>query len=137
MSAAVRIEQRSGGWAVMPILAAALASGGIVVHLLHLDRLPMVFCFFKAATGIPCMTCGSTRALARLAHLDVFGAMRVNPLATIALSTVIVLGLVELVLWMQGRTLSISLSPRQIRWSWVLAGLLLMVNWVYLIRAGV
>jgi hypothetical protein len=137
MRAAVRIEQRSGGWAVMPILAAALASAGIVVHLLHLDRLPVVLCFFKTATGIPCMTCGSTRALGRLAHLDVLGALRVNPLATIALSTVMVLGLVELVLWMQGRTLSISLSSRQIRWSWVLAGLLLVVNWVYLIRAGV
>src|SRR5688572_19448226 len=110
VSATLRIEQRSGRWAVLPIVAGLLGTGGILVHWLHLDRLPVVFCFFKAATGIPCMTCGSTRALARLASLDLAGALRVNPLATVALSSVLVFGLVELVLWAQGRTVSISLS---------------------------
>jgi len=137
VSATLRIEPRNSRWAVLPIVAGMLGSAGLVVHWLHLDRLPVVFCFFKATTGIPCMTCGSTRALARLASLDLAGALQVNPLATVALSSVLVFGVVELALWTQGRTLSVSLSPRQIRWGWVLAGLLLVVNWAYLIRAGV
>lgn len=137
MSTAVRIEPRSARWAVLPIVAAVLGVGGLLVHWLHLDRLPIVFCFFKATTGIPCMTCGSTRALARLASFDPLGALRVNPLATITLSAVLALGLVELVLWTRGRTLSFALSSRQIRWAAIVAVVLLIVNWAYLIWARV
>ena len=137
MSTAVRIEPRRGGWSAVPVIAGVLGSIGLVVHWLQLDRLPFVFCFFKATTGIPCMTCGTTRAMARLARLDPVAALQVNPLATLVLSAVIVLGFVELVLWAQGRTLSFSLSSRQIRWAWFLGGLLAALNWAYLIKAGV
>ena len=61
------------------------ALGAAAVGLLGLDRLPFSVCLFKALTGLPCPTCGSTRALGRLVHFDLAGALAMNPLATVAL----------------------------------------------------
>ena len=41
-------------------------------------------CVFHRLTGLPCLTCGSTRALAALAAGDVAGAFRQQPLAVAA-----------------------------------------------------
>jgi hypothetical protein len=43
-----------------PLGAIFLACGLVAaaVGLLHLDRLPVTFCAFKAVTGIPCLGCG-------------------------------------------------------------------------------
>ena len=41
-----------------------------------------VVCSFKAATGLPCLGCGGTRALARMALGDWRGALQANPLGT-------------------------------------------------------
>ncbi len=56
-----------------PVLVAAF-------RLLPLERLPNTCAFFWL-TGYPCATCGLTRALAALAHLDFARAVRLNPLA--------------------------------------------------------
>lgn len=37
-------------------------------------------CLFLNLTGLPCLFCGSTRALAALAQWDLLGALRLNPL---------------------------------------------------------
>ena len=50
------------------------------VGLLRLDRIPLTLCVFKGLTGLPCPTCGSTRALGRLFALDFAGALAMNPL---------------------------------------------------------
>src|SRR2546428_591021 len=59
------LRARPGGVPVGAILAACglVAIGTIAV--LHLDRLPFSLCVFKAVTGLPCMTSGTTRPLAR------------------------------------------------------------------------
>lgn len=53
--------------------ALALASG-----------MPEPQCLFKAATGWPCLTCGTTRALHALAAGNVAAAWRMNPLVITA-----------------------------------------------------
>ncbi len=86
--------------------------GGIAVALLHLDRLPVVVCVFKGLTGLPCPTCGSTRALGRLFAFDLAGALAMNPLATLGAALVAVWALVDLVLLPRRRALSLEVDPR-------------------------
>jgi len=44
----------------------------------------MPACIWRASTGWPCPGCGTTRALVRLLHADLAGALAVNPLAAAA-----------------------------------------------------
>ncbi|PYQ41994.1 MAG: DUF2752 domain-containing protein, partial [Acidobacteria bacterium] len=77
----MRLVARPGA---TPLGAIFLACGVVMaaaVGLLHLDHLSVTLCAFKAVTGLPCMACGTTRALARLYHLDLPGAVTMNPLS--------------------------------------------------------
>jgi hypothetical protein len=106
---------------------------GAAVAVLHLDRLPVVLCVFKGLTGLPCPTCGSTRALGRLAVFDLAGAVAMNPLATLAFGLVAVWALVDLVLLPRRRALSLEVEPR-LAWRLRIAVLaLFLANWVYLL----
>lgn len=40
-------------------------------------------CPWRAATGLPCPTCGTTRSALALLHGDIFSALATNPLATV------------------------------------------------------
>lgn len=63
----------------------------MAVRLLPLNRLPAM-CVFYNVTGRPCPTCGMTRAVIALAHLDFRRAMALHPLA-------VMLAAVFLLLW--------------------------------------
>jgi hypothetical protein len=138
MNGVLQIERRQGGrWAVVPLVAAVFAAGGWLVSRLHLDHLPFSVCAFKATTGLPCMTCGTTRALARLMRFDLMGAVRVQPLATAALLSLAAWAAVDLALLTRGRRLRLSIDAAHVRWLLILGALAALANWAYLIRAGV
>lgn len=104
-----------------------------IVRLLHLDALPFYVCYFRGFTGWPCMTCGSTRALAALARLDLPSAVAANPLAVGAGLAVGLWGLADLTLAARGRGLSVEVSAvvaRALRIGLVLA---VTANWLYLL----
>ena len=85
----MRLVARAGATPLGAIFLACALVVAAAVGLLHLDRLPVTFCAFKAVTGIPCMGCGTTRAFARLFNLDLPGAVSMNPLsAAVALALV-------------------------------------------------
>jgi hypothetical protein len=119
-----------------------LVFGGIgllaaaAVWALRLDRIPITFCVFKGLTGLPCPTCGSTRALGRLFALDVAGALALNPLTTVASVVVAGWALADLTLLPRGRALGVEVAPR-LRVA-LRAGALavFLANWVYLMVAG-
>src|SRR5690242_14355323 len=46
--------------------------------------IPFWGCAFRTITGWPCPGCGLTRAADRFAHLNIFGALKANPLGTFA-----------------------------------------------------
>lgn len=126
----------AAGPALGAIFGAALASAVAAVSLLGLDRLPVSLCGWKAFFGFPCPTCGSTRALACLAHLDLAGAFAMNPLAASAALLVACWAALDLALLPSRRAFVLELSPGPARLLRVLAPLLLVLNWLYLVAAG-
>ena len=49
------------------------------------ETLPHWDCPIKSALGVPCPTCGGTRAIIALKQLDITGAFSLNPLVTIGM----------------------------------------------------
>jgi len=93
-------------------------------------------CPFHALTGIPCPTCGTTRAALALLGGHPLAALGWNPLATLA-GIAFFLGGVAAPLWVfrggQLPTLAGPLSPAA-RWGIVAV---VAANWAYLIVRGV
>jgi hypothetical protein len=93
-------------------------------------------CPLKSTVGIPCLTCGSTRAALALARFDPWAAFNLNPLATAGWLVLVVGGLIAGFLALNGRPL------REPSWQLSLSGrlalvLVLLANWAYLIQAGI
>jgi hypothetical protein len=107
-----------------------------VVWLLRLDRIPLTFCVFKGLTGLPCPTCGTTRALGRLFVLDFEGALALNPFTTLLAVLVGAWALADLALLPRRRALGVRVSRRLAFALRVSALLLFLLNWVYLVAAG-
>ncbi|HSD29228.1 MAG TPA: DUF2752 domain-containing protein [Vicinamibacteria bacterium] len=132
----VRMIARAGA----PPLGAIFGGVGLVaaaaVWLLHLDRMPLTFCLFKGFTGLPCPTCGSTRALGHLFALDFTGALRMNPFTTLAAVVVAGWAAADLALLPRGQALGLEVSPRLAFAFRVGALVLFVANWVYLVAAG-
>lgn len=113
-------------WGAAAISAAVLRPVWLIVAP-HLGS-----CTFRRLTGIPCPTCGTTRAALALLDFDIGAAFAVNPLATFAGVVFIVGGWVASA-WvvLRGPTPVANLrwSPR---WTAATVGVIL-INWVYLI----
>lgn len=73
----------------LPLAAAGGLAAGATVVLRRLDPhasgTPLPSCPLHALTGIYCPGCGSTRCLHALVHLDLAGALAMNPLLVISL----------------------------------------------------
>lgn len=92
-------------------------------------------CLFKAITGLPCPTCGTTRAALALARFDPAAAFAVSPLAAAAWVLLIAGGLTAGLASVARIELPGPPSdlPRPLRWG--LIGTVL-ANWAYLIATG-
>lgn len=97
----------------LPLLIAA-------ARFVPLDRLPST-CVFYRVTGYPCPTCGMTRSLAALAHLDFRQALSFNPIAVIlagffallwvtAVHEILTRRRTRLLDWVRGREATLVLS---------------------------
>jgi hypothetical protein len=115
--------------------ALGAASIGLLFGLRTL-HLPGVVCSFKLVTGLPCLTCGGTRATWRLLALDPAGALAMNPLAAIGVVAIAAWAAADVALLARGCALRLTLSPRAahvVRFGAVAA---LFANWAYLIAVG-
>ena len=64
-------------------------------------------CHFEAVTGLPCPTCGATRAALALSRLDLAEAVAINPLAALAALAFVLGGYVAGVAALAGRSVRI------------------------------
>jgi hypothetical protein len=113
--------------------------GGIAVMMLAAGRLMPVLslapdCVFKGLTGVPCLTCGSTRAVVRLSHGDILPAFGLNPLTTLCLISAVLYFIYSLMsVVFDLPRISFLLTDQEKNVMRAGAVILLLVQWVYLI----
>ena len=136
----MRIETRPRERAE-PARGALLAGAwiGTGVLLAALSRLPLLWpaCHFREWTGIPCLTCGSTRMVDALLSGNWVEAVTWNPLVFLALSAATI--------WVGARAVGMALGrptrrlvvgPRGRLGLSLLAAGWVVAGWVYLIWQG-
>ena len=77
---------------------------------------PLPPCPLRALTGLYCPGCGSTRCLHALVHLDLPGAMAMNPLLVVSILPMLVLALHGAGLWPAKLGGLVRLFARPIPW---------------------
>lgn len=124
---APREDERQLAWVAFTVAVAAVVLSpvaGLVSRFLP----P---CLFRQWTGLPCPTCGSSRAILSLVRGDPAGALSVNPLAAVAVVTLLVAGVTG-PWWLLAKGKVPMLDPsarRVLLWSLFAVA---MANWVYL-----
>ncbi len=119
-------------------LWASLALAGVVLLALgqvsSQFELPIPLCPLKVLSGLPCPTCGGTRALRALGHGALLTALRFNPLVTLAalsaIPCLVYAALVTLFGWPRIRVLLAPSDHRLLRaGAWVA----ILANWAFLL----
>lgn len=98
-------------------------------------RLPTPHCFFRAVTGLPCPTCGATRAAYLFLHGHFAASFSFNPLAFLTFIALLVFDLyaVTVLTTRAPRFRVQSFSPAEKLLCRVVAISLLAGNWLYLL----
>ena len=119
-------------WLLVTVTAAAMAALWLAVHL------PWPQCGFLALTGVPCLTCGATRAGVAFLHGNLLEAWRLNPLVSVALAAVAVFDVYAFaVLVSRAPRARISLThPRGRRVMITLLAALAAANWTYVVATN-
>jgi hypothetical protein len=102
-------------------------------------RLPMPRCIFHSLTGVPCLTCGATRAARQLLHGHFGASFLFNPLAFTTYCGIALFDIYATAVLLTGapRLRLRDFSPREKLVLRSLAFVLLAGNWLYLITAHI
>jgi len=102
------------------------------------EQLAFLVCPFHLLTGLPCLSCGGTRAFVALSHFDVAAALAMNPLAALmgmaGAAYVVHAAGVAMGGWPPWRPRVASASRRRAIRGAALAAV--ACNWAYLIAVG-
>jgi hypothetical protein len=92
-------------------------------------------CVFRGLFNIPCPTCGATRSLVHLSQGELTSALAVNPIIAIVLTFAIFFFFYSLItLMFDFRRIRFIMTEREKNAARVAAVLLLLLQWVWLIR---
>ncbi len=117
-------------------VALVVGWGGLVATAVYLEQRTgheVSLCLFRRITGLPCLTCGSTRAVLSLGAGDLAQALAHNPLVMLVLTLVALSLVLRLAL---GREIHLALPLLLRRLAWVLVFAAALANWAYLIATG-
>jgi len=114
---------------VLLVLVWSTLGSALVWLSAHFHR-PVQLCLIKHLTGLPCPTCGFTRGALSLLSGHVAQAWLYNPLVYSALALFFAATAVR-VIW--ARSIRINLTGKERSTAWILAGMLLLANWLYVI----
>lgn len=100
-------------------------------------RIDLGVCSMKMLANIPCWSCGATRGTVRLLHGDFASAIAFQPLIMGLYALFMFWGVVSLVSFWRGKRVLLDPSRAEV-WAFRLALVALpLLNWWYLIEAGV
>lgn len=115
--------------AVARVLLAAWSLAVIFVLIVsHQVDYEASLCHVRSITGLPCATCGGTRAAAFLFQGDLVAALRLNPIVTLALITG---GMILSLRFLTGRQVVLDLERRGWRLITALLVAAVGINWAY------
>lgn len=81
----VYVHPRNRSFGALDAMGFVGLVGFLVARFVPVAKLiPFWGCGFRTYTGYPCPGCGLTRVADRFAHFNVVGALRANPLGTVA-----------------------------------------------------
>lgn len=129
--------RRSGEFAYGALMLVPLAMLPVGVWLLDTGVFRPGVCGFKQFLGVPCLTCGATRATVHLFHGDLLGALKFQPLITLIYFALLVWALVSLGALVFGRSVSLELEESDELWLKLGIVGLPTLNWLYLWWAGI
>lgn len=117
---------RPPAWAWVLLAWAALVAAGALLE--RFGGLALETCLFRRVSGVPCPTCGSTRAVLALLRGDPLGSLRASPLLWLA-------GLLFMAVlawrlrsgafprlekpWQRRGALALGLAALLLNWAWV------------------
>jgi len=128
----------------LPFLACCACAGALLASLFGAMRgalSPVALlpgCPFHTMTGLPCPTCGGTRALLALGRLEWHEALVLNPLVTSAtvLGGPLMLAVVLLARSARRSPAELALGPFRTTAGRLILAAAIAANWAYLISAG-
>lgn len=121
-----------GALAMLPLFA--MPYGGWLVEQGYAD---FGRCALKSSLGVPCLTCGSTRATLHLLHGEFGQALAMQPLTIAVYLVVAVVGLVSLALFVANKHAHLYYTRRETLAFKATMIVLPIVAWVYLYMAGI
>lgn len=134
----ISIEKRIPGqvpWGALAMLPLfAMPIGGWLVEQGYAD---FGTCALRSSFGVPCLTCGSTRATLHLLHGEFGAAIAMQPLTILVYIALAAVGLASLALFVANKHPHILYTRRE---ALAFKGALIVLpilTWVYLWKAGI
>ena len=112
---------------LLPLGAWLVESGSLVLR----------GCGMKKALGMPCLSCGSTRATLNLLHGNVLEALLFQPMMIGIYALFAIWGMVSLASFVVGRRLVIELDDREDLAFKIVVVTVPFLNWIYLVAMGI
>jgi hypothetical protein len=118
----------------------AVAGAGLTCLALtttHVVDIQLPRCAFKMLTGLPCPTCGVTRAIMAMTRFDFATALAMNPLAVAGAAIgAVYLAYAAIVLVGRLPRFRPTFAPRDRVAARLIVISVVMANWLYLVSAG-
>lgn len=105
--------------------------------LIETGTLELAECGFKVAFDLPCISCGSTRATIHLLHGDLLSAIALQPMTLTVYAFLLAWGLLSLWAFVKRKSMNLKMSKREDLAAKFALIAIPLVNWSYLVWAGI